>query len=54
MLIFEISLPSTPTFGGKMHWLLAIEDNTDYAWSNVFENKVQIEKCDDVEHDFVC
>ena len=32
-LFFDISFPSTPTFGGKKHWLLVIEDSTGYKWS---------------------
>ena len=30
---FNISSPSTPTLDGKKHWLLVIEDSTNYAWS---------------------
>ena len=32
-LFFDITSPSTSTFGGKKHWLLVIEDCTDYEWS---------------------
>ena len=32
-LFFNISFPSTPTFGGKKHWLLIVEDNINYMWS---------------------
>ena len=30
-LFFDISSPLTPTFGGKKHWLLVIEDSSKYA-----------------------
>ena len=32
-LFFDISSPSTLTFGRKRHWLLAIDDCSDYCWS---------------------
>ena len=32
-LIFNISSPSTPTFDRKLHWLLVIEDCSNYSWS---------------------
>ena len=32
-LFFDISLLLTPTLGGKNHWLLVIEDGTDYVWN---------------------
>ena len=40
-LFFDISSPSTPTIGGKKHWLLVMKDSIDYAWSYF-----SIEKCD--------
>ena len=30
-LFFDISSPSTPTFEGKKHWLLVVEDSRDYV-----------------------
>ena len=30
-LFFDISSPSTPTFGGMNHWLLAKEDSSDFV-----------------------
>ena len=32
-LFFDISSPSTPTFGHKKHWLIVIDDSSDYVWS---------------------
>ena len=32
-LFFDISSPSTLTFGGKHHWLLVIDNCSDYCWS---------------------
>ena len=32
-LFFDISSPTTPTFGGKRHWLLVIDDYSNYCWS---------------------
>ena len=32
-LFFDITSLSTPTFGGKHHWLLVIDDHSDYSWS---------------------
>ena len=32
-LFFDISSPSTPIFGGKCHWLLVIDDCSNYSWS---------------------
>ena len=32
-LFFDISSPSTPTFGGNHHWLLVINDCSNYCWS---------------------
>ena len=31
-LFFDISSPSTPTFGGKKHWLLVMEGSSNYAF----------------------
>ena len=33
-LFFHISSLYPPTFGGKKHWLLVVEESTDFAWSN--------------------
>ena len=38
-LFFDISSPSTPTFGGKHHWLLVINDCSDYCWSFFLKEK---------------
>ena len=38
-LFFDISSPSTPTFGGKRHWLLMIDDHSDYCWSFFLSEK---------------
>ena len=32
-LFFDISSPSSLTFGGKCHWLLVIDDCSNYCWS---------------------
>eukprot|EP00970_Alexandrium_tamarense_P003304 scaffold525_cov112-Alexandrium_tamarense.AAC.1 len=37
-LHIDISSPSTKSIGGKCHWLLVVDDCTDYAWS-FFLNK---------------
>ena len=37
-LCIDISSPSTKSVGGKCHWLLVVDDCTDYAWS-FFLNK---------------
>ena len=31
--------PSTPTFGGKMHLILVMEDSSDCAWSFFLKEK---------------
>ena len=38
-LFFDISSPSTPTFGGKKTWLLAMEDSNNYAWRFFLKEK---------------
>ena len=38
-LFFDISSPSTPTFGGKHHWLLFIDDYSNYSWSFFLKEK---------------
>ena len=38
-IFFNISLPSTRTFGAKKHWLLVVEDSMDFAWSYFFKEK---------------
>ena len=43
-LLFDISFPSTPTFGGKKHWLL-VEDSIDYAWGHFFKENFVFGKC---------
>ena len=41
-LFFDISSPPTPIFGGKKHWLLAIEDSPDYVWSYFLKEKLDL------------
>ena len=38
-LSFNISSPTTPTFGGKWHWLLVIDHSSNYIWSLLLEDK---------------
>ena len=38
-LFFDISFPSTLTFGGKHHWLLVINDCSNYCWSFFLHEK---------------
>ena len=38
-LFFNISSPSTLTFGRKCHWLLFINDCSDYCWSFFLKEK---------------
>ena len=38
-LLFDISSPSTPTFGGKKHWLLVLEDSTE--WKNLMLGSIK-------------
>ena len=38
-LFFDISSPSTPTFGSKWHWLLVIDDSSNYIWSFFLKEK---------------
>ena len=38
-LFFDISPPSTPTFGSKHHWLLVIDDCSNYSWSLFLKEK---------------
>ena len=38
-LFFNISSPSTLTFGGKHHWLLVINNCSDYCWSLFLREK---------------
>ena len=38
-LFFDISSPSTPTFGGKHHLLLVINDCSNYSWSFFLKEK---------------
>ena len=32
-LFFDISSPLTPIYGGKKHWLLVVDDSSNYNWS---------------------
>ena len=36
---FDISTPFTPTLGSKHHWLLVIDDCSDYLWSFFLKEK---------------
>ena len=38
-LCIDISSPSTKSIGGKQHWLLVVDDCTDYAWSFFLKQK---------------
>ena len=38
-LFFNISSPTTLTFGGKCHWLLVIDNCSDYIWSFFLKEK---------------
>ena len=38
-LFFVISSPSTPTFDGKHHWLLVIDDCSNWSWSFFLKEK---------------
>jgi transposase InsO family protein len=38
-LCIDISSPSTKSIGGKRHWLLVVDDCTDYAWSFFLKQK---------------
>ena len=38
-LFFDISSPTTPTFGGKHHWLLVIDNCSNYCWSLFLREK---------------
>ena len=38
-LFFDIHSPSTLTFGGKHHWLLVIDDCSNYSWSFFVKEK---------------
>ena len=37
-----MSSPSTATVGGKKHWLLVIEDSTDYVWNYFLKEKSEL------------
>ena len=37
---FNASSPSTPTFGGMKHWLLVMEDSSNYEWSFFLKEKI--------------
>ncbi len=38
-LFIDISSPSTKSMGGKQHWLLIVDDCTDYCWSYFLKEK---------------
>ena len=41
-MLFDIYSPLTPAFGGKKHWLLNVEDCTDFAWSYFLKEKLYL------------
>ena len=41
-LFFNISFSSTPTFGGKKHWLFVIDDSSNYIWSFFLKEKLDL------------
>ena len=41
-LFFNISSPWTPIFGGMFHWLLVMEDSSNYAWSFYLKEKFDL------------
>ena len=43
-LVFDISSPTTPTFGGKHHLILVIDDCSNYIWSFFLSEKSNLEK----------
>ena len=38
-LFFDTSTPLTPTFGSKNHWLLVMDDSSNYIWSFFLKEK---------------
>ena len=38
-LSFDISSPSIPTFSSKQHWLLVVDDCSDFIWSFFLKEK---------------
>ena len=38
-IFFNISSSSTPTFGGKRHWLLVMDNCSNYCWSFFIKEK---------------
>ena len=41
-LFIDISLPLTAIMDGKKHWLLVVEDDTDYAWSYFLKKRSEL------------
>ena len=41
-LFFNISSPSTPTFGRERHWLLVMDDYSNYSWSFFLKKKFDL------------
>ena len=41
-LIFDISSPSNPTFGGMKHWLRVVKDSINYVWSYCLKKKLDL------------
>ena len=41
-LCIDISSPSTKSIGGKCHWLLVVDDCTNYAWSFFLKQRSEI------------
>ena len=38
----DISSPFIPAFGGKKHWLLALEESANHAWSYFLKEKSKL------------
>ena len=47
---FTISSPSSPTFGGKNHWVLAVDDSNNFIWSFFLKEKSDLV---DIMSDFI-
>ena len=43
-VFFDSSSPSTPTVGGRKHWLLVMENSMDYVWSSFLKEKLELNK----------
>ena len=43
-LFIDVSSPSTPSFGDKNHWLLVVDDSSNYIWSFFSKEKFNFAK----------